>query len=733
MAKVAPISGGDRTNTPHRINTPTVLQMEATECGAAALAIVMGYYQRFIPLDVLRIECGVSRDGSKAVNILKAARRHGMVAKGAKVEELQVLDKINLPYIVFWGFDHFVVVEGRRGQQYYINDPATGRRTISVQDFDRSFTGIVLIITPGPDFRKQGSPPSVLAPLKERLEASHGALFFILCVTIALIVPGLLIAGFSKVFIDYILIQNIEHWIFPLIAGMVLTACLRGVLVWLQHTYLLRLQTKIALTHSARFFWHILHLPIAFFQQRYAGDISERIEANDRVAQLLSNELTASIVGLLTLVFYAIAMAALDWQLSIVVISVATCNAALFYFATRRIADQSRILLQESGQLSGFEANGLFAIETLKATVAESDFFARWAGLHAKTINSQQNIELYSYALEVIPRLLGGLATVVVLGYGCLQIIQGEITVGTLVAFQSLMVSFHEPIGTLLNLGRETQEIRGDLMRLHDGLKHPVDPAFATRCPSKSKTPEKINAVSLHKVTFGYSPLDAPIIEDVSLELEPGKRIALVGATGSGKSTVARLVCRLYPPWSGQIVFGARSQDEVHPRALAESLAFVDQDIFLFEGTVSDNLTLWDANVPKEQQQKALVDACLDDVIAQRGGLESWVAEGGVNFSGGECQRLEIARALTSNPSILIFDEATASLDTLLEQRIYHNIKQRNCAMLIVAHRLSAIRDCDEILVLDKGLIVQRGNHARLMDTEGPYQKLVTWESYPDG
>ena len=718
---------------PHRVNTPTVLQMEATECGAAALSIVMGYYQRFIPLDVLRIECGVSRDGSKAINILKAARRHGMIAKGAKVDELQALDKLELPYIVFWAFDHFVVVEGRRRQQYYINDPATGRRSISAQDFDRLFTGIALIITPGPDFQKQGSPPSILSPLKERLVASAGTLLFIFCVTIALIVPGLLIAGFAKVFIDYILIQNIDHWIFPLISGMVLTAFMRGVLLWLQRTYLLRLQTKISLTHSAKFFWHILHLPIAFFQQRYAGDISERIEANDRIAQLLSNELTSSIAGLFTMVFYAVVLLVLDWQLSIVVIAVAACNGILFYFVTRRIADQSRILLQESGQLSGFEANGLFAIETLKSTVAENDFFARWAGLHAKTINSQQNIELYSYALEVIPQLLGGLATVFVLGYGSMQIIQGEITVGTLVAFQSLMVSFQEPIRTLLNMGRETQEIRGDLMRLDDVLKHSVAQPFTTNRYNESTAPNKINKVSLHQVTFGYSPLDTPIIEDVSLELKPGKRIALVGATASGKSTVAKLICRFFSPWSGQIVFGGRPQVEIHPRTLAESLAFVDQDIFLFEGTVSDNLTLWDPTVSKEQQQKALVDACLDDVITQRGGLDSRVTEGGFNFSGGECQRLEIARALTTSPSILIFDEATASLDPILEQRIYHNIKQRNCAMLIIAHRLSAIRDCDEILVLDKGLIVQRGDHSSLIDAKGPYQKLVASESHPDG
>jgi NHLM bacteriocin system ABC transporter peptidase/ATP-binding protein len=716
-----------------KVKTPTVLQMEATECGAAALAIVMGYHQRFIPLDVLRVECGVSRDGSKAINMLRAARQHGMIAKGARVEQLEALDQLNLPYIVFWGFDHFVVVEGRRGQQFYINDPATGRRTVSAENFNQAFTGVVLTITPGPDFEKQGSPPSVLNPLKERLAASTGALAFIVFVTIALIVPGLMVAGFTKVFIDNILIQNIEHWVFPLLGGMVLTAFMRGMLVWLQHRYLLRLQIKIALTQSARFFWHTLHLPIAFFQQRYAGDISERIEANDRIALLLSNNLTASIVGLITLIFYAIAMAILNWQLSIFVITVAAANAALFYFVTRRIADRSRILLQESGQLAGFEASGLFAIETLKASVAENDFFGHWAGLHARTINSQQRIELYNGALEVIPQFFGGLATVAVLGYGSVQIIHGEITVGTLVAFQSLMMSFQAPIATLLSLGVETQEIRGDLMRLDDGLKHPVDPSFTSMRRGESPARERIDAVAFHQVDFGYSPLDPPIIEDVSFQLAPTKQLAIVGQTGSGKSTVARLVCRLFRPWSGFITFGTEPQEEIDPQLLADSLAFVDQDIFLFEGTVSDNLTLWDTGLTQEQQLRALADACLDDVIAQRGGLDSRVAEGGANFSGGECQRLEIARALTSNPSVLIFDEATASLDPIVEKRIYQNIKRRNCAVLIIAHRLSAIRDCDEILVLEQGRIVQRGSHVSLMETNGPYQQLVTGELLPDG
>ncbi len=718
---------------PAIVKTPTVLQLEATECGAAALAIVLGYYGRFIPLEVLRVECGVSRDGSKAINMLKAARRHGMTAQGAKVDELETLDQLEAPYIAFWGFDHFVVVEGRHKDRFYINDPATGRRSVSTLQFDRLFTGVVLTFAPGSEFEKAGSPPSVLKPLMERLAGSAGTLCFIICVTIALILPALMVAGFTKVFIDSILIQNIEHWMVPLVCGIVFTACLRGLLTWLQHRYLLRLQTQIALTQSARFFWHILHLPISFFQQRYVGDISERIDANDRIASLLSNELTASVVGLITLLFYAVAMAVLQWQLTIVVVAVALANAALFYFVTRRIADSSRVLLQESGQLAGFEVSGLFGIETLKAAVAETDFFARWAGLHTRTLNSEQRIELYTGALEVIPQLLQGLASVAVLGFGCLQIIQGEISVGTLVAFQSLMMSFQTPISTLLSLGTETQEIRGDLMRLDDCLKHPVDPSFKAAAGALDDAQQSIDRICMEHVSFGYSPLDQPIVEDVSLRLAPAKRLAIVGQTGSGKSTLAKLACRLIMPWSGRVLFGEDAQEEVGSRRLAQSLSFVDQDIFLFESSVSDNLTIWDSSVPREQQLQALADACLDEVIAQRGGLDSRVAEGGANFSGGECQRLEIARALTSNPSILVFDEATAALDPLIEQKVYENIKRRNCAVLIIAHRLSAIRDCDEILVLDKGRVVQRGTHASLIQSEGPYKNLVAWETQRDG
>jgi NHLM bacteriocin system ABC transporter peptidase/ATP-binding protein len=729
MPRPAPNTMSLNWHLPNRVKTPSVLQMEVTECGAVALAIVLGYYGRFVPLEALRVECGVSRDGSQAVNLLKAARRQGMIAKGAMIENIDLLRQIDLPCIVFWEFDHFVVVEGIRRGRYFINDPATGPRSVAQEEFDRSFTGVALLIEPGPGFQKLGAPPSLLAPLRERLEGSVAPFLFVVLATMALTIPGILVAGLSKVFVDSVLIQEVGHWAFWLIFGLVLTALMRGLLTWLQETAILRLQAKVSLTHSARFFWHILHLPVSFFQQRYAGDIAERVDANDRIAQLLADEATSSIVGIFASLLYAAVILLLQWQIGVLAIAVASLNAWIFFLFARGIADKSRVLLQQQGLLAGIEANGLKSMESLKATASENGFFMRWAGLHAMTINSQQQIELYSSGLEVVASLLNGLATAILFGYGGYLIMQGEISVGTLVALQSLLISFLAPVTTLLGLGQETQEIRGDLMRLADGLAQPLDPCLTRERAADEARTGVLDSVDFTDVTFGYSPLEPPVVEQVSFSLRPGKRIALVGATGCGKSTLARLICRFHLPWSGRVSLGGRPIGEIHPADLARDLAFVDQDIHLFQGTAADNLTLWNPKVSLTQMQRAIADACIDDVIAARGGLLCPVEEGGLNFSGGERQRLEIARALVADPTIMILDEATASLDPLLEHEIYTNIKRRNCAVLIIAHRLSAIRDADEIILLEGGNIAARGTHDHLLETSHTYCRLYASDS----
>ena len=714
-----------------RVKTPTLLQMEATECGAAALGSILGYYGLFLPLEKLREECGVSRDGSKAINMLKAARRYGMVAQGAKVEDIYDIGEIPLPAIAFWEFNHFVVIEGFKGSKFYINDPATGPRIVEIDEFNRAFTGVILIFEPGPEFKKGGKPLSLFRIFYERLKGSWSPLIFIILASIALVIPGLIVAGFIKIFIDEILIRGTDQWLPVLITGFIVTALLRGLLTWMQQKSLLQLHLKLMLINSAKFLWHVLHLPVNFFQQRFAGDIEERVGANDRIAQLLSGQISNSVVGLISMFFYGIIMFLFSWQLSLLVVVIASFNILLFVGMSRKIADISRQLLQKEGSLNGVEMNGLLMIETLKATAAEAVFFNRWASEHAQTVNNQQKIMMYGEALQIIPGFLNSLMMIAILGWGAWLVMQGHLTIGSLVAFQSLVGSFSSPLNSLLGFAEQMQEIRGDLLRLDDVYKYP---ALNQDEESEKKDKEELQTyqplpgeLSLQNVIFGYSPLDEPTLKDITLKLEKGGRIAIVGATGSGKTTLVRLICRLYKPWSGSIELAGQPLSEVSVNQFSQTISMVDQDIFLFAGTIRDNLTLWNPKIEESKLFAALEDARIADVVIARGGLDSTVSEGGANYSGGQRQRLEISRALVNEPSLLILDEATSSLDASVELEIYNNIKKRDCSVIIIAHRLSAIRDSDEIIVMDQGQIVERGTHDQLISQEnGVYQSLLS-------
>lgn len=705
--------------------------MEAAECGAAALSIILAHYGRYESLEKLRIECGVSRDGSKAVNMLKVARNYGMIAQGAKVEELETLTEVPFPYILFWEFNHFVVLDGIKDNKYYLNDPATGPRVVDRNEFDKSFTGIILTFEPTAQFKKVGKPPSLYYQLKNRLQKSKMAVLFVILASLALVIPGIIIPGFTKIFIDDILIEGTHNWLLPLLVGMTITAILRGLLTILQQKYLLRLEIKLMLTASVKFFWHVLRLPITFFHQRYAGDIEERVSANNRVAELLTGDLSSSVVSLISMVFFAIIMLLLSWPLAVIGIIVAALNFCLLYGLSRKMADIGRRFLQESGRLMGVEMNGLQSIETIKAMGGGDDFFQRWAGYHAKMINSQQQLMKYEQYLLIVPQFLTSILTIIILGLGSWQIILGQLTVGTLVAFQSLMASFIAPLNALLGFGKDIQRIRGDLARLDDVLKHPEDRRLVTlkEPQAPAQTAAKLKGeIELRDITFGYSLLDPPFIENFSLSITPNSRVAIVGKSGSGKSTISKLICGLYEPWKGDIILDGKHLSEITPDVMSCSLSLVDQDIFLFEGNVRDNLTQWDPQFSEADIDMATKDACIGDVIIERGGLGSKVLEGGVNFSGGQCQRFEIARALVNQPTILILDEATASLDPIMEKMIYDNLKKRQLTLIIISHRLSTIRDCDEIVVLDEGKIIQRGTHQQLVQEEGLYKQLITWE-----
>ncbi|MBN2305616.1 MAG: NHLP family bacteriocin export ABC transporter peptidase/permease/ATPase subunit [Anaerolineae bacterium] len=708
-----------------RVKTPTLLQMEAVECGAASLGIVLRHFGRFAALEELRLVCGVSRDGSNALNLVKAAREYGLKAKGIRRSSIKGLLNLPLPVIVFWKFTHFLVVEGFGKDRVYVNDPATGPRTVSLQEFDENFTGIVLLAEPGPDFEKGGERFTLFSTLRHRLAGSGYGLAYVLLASLFLIIPGLIVPAFLRIFVDDILVGG-RDWITPLLIGMSAAVLLRAGLTWLQQMYLLRLETKLALSGSARFFWHILHLPIEFFTQRYAGDIALRVQINDRVAQLLSGELATTAINLLLVVFYALLMIQYDALLAVIGIGIVMINILALRSISRRRVDANRNLLQERGKLAGTAMDGLETIETMKATGAESDFFARWAGFQAKVVNSEQQLGYLTQLLGVVPPFLMTINIAVILVIGGLRVLDGQLTIGMLVAFQSLMLSFTQPVTGLINLASRLQEAAGDLNRLDDVLRYPADKSLITRSFDPEQVARLEGNLSIDNVSFGYNRLVDPLIAEFSLDLKPGQRVALVGASGSGKSTVAKLVAGLYPAWEGTILFDGQPRETIPRPIMTASVAMVDQTITLFAGSVRDNLTLWNPAIPKTWVIQAAKDACIHEVITEHpGGYDFQLKAGGRNFSGGERQRLEIARALATNPTLLVLDEATSALDPVTEKNIDDNLRRRGCTCLIIAHRLSTVRDCDEIIVMDRGRIVQRGTHQAMLDKGGAYADLI--------
>ncbi len=700
--------------------TPTVLQMEAVECGAASLAMVLAYYGRWVPLEQLREECGVARDGTNAGNILKAARRHGLIAKGFRKEVGQLHD-IRAPAILHWNFNHFVVFEGIRRGRYLINDPSQGRRVLSREEVDEAFTGVLLAFEQGTDFARQGTPSRLLPMLSARLSGARDGLAMVLLASLLLAIPGLVIPAFLKVLVDDIFGRQAQSWLAPLLIAMGLTAIIRGGLTFVQQFYLARLEAKLAAVASSRYFERLLRLPLAFFLQRQPGDLMNRVEAGERMARLLSGDLATSAFNLISVIFFSLAMLLYDPVLAGLAIGLSAANGVGVWFNATRAEEDSAAVASAAGKLQGATVGTLSAIETIKANGEEDDAFAVWSGYQANALKTIQRQMAASQVVQVIPKLLSGLTTSLVLILGAFRVMEGAMTVGDLVAFQTLLGSYAAPIARLTGLSTQVQAARADLSKLQDAFRYPMPKPSIFVHP----TGTPLARMTIENVSFGYAPLSAPILDDFSLELQPGRRVALVGGSGSGKSTVGRLAAGLTVPWTGEIRIEGHPLAALDPATKARALAYVDQNAFLFEGTVRENLSLWDDTLPDEALMDALRDAELLSEVTARGGLEARVLEGGTNFSGGQRQRLEIARALTRNSRILILDEATSALDALTEQLVDVNLRRRGCSCLIIAHRLSTIRDCEEILVLERGRVIERGNHDHLMTLEGAYANLV--------
>lgn len=714
--------------------------MEAVECGAACLAMILGHHGRWVPLEDLRLACGVTRDGSNAANLLKAARRYGLGAKGFRKEPEKLLD-LPVPSIIHWNFNHYLVFEGVRGDRVYLNDPSSGPRVVSREELDACFTGVVLAFEPGEDFVRGGHRPSTIGALADYLSGSWLALSFIALASLLLVIPGVLIAAFGRIFVDQILVANMTHWLVPLCIGLSLTALLRAILTHYQQKYLLRLEAKLAVVTASRYLSKLLQLPAAFFAQRAVGELSNRVGAADRISTLLSRELSTTFFSAVAAIFYAAVLAGYEPTIAAAVVGLTAINFVVLRAVERKRDLLSKRALTEGGRLLSTTVGSITAIETLKSSGTEDDAFARWSGHQANLLTTSQAMGVQSAMLGTVPALLAALTTVAVLGLGGWYVIEGSLTLGALVAVQSLSSSITAPVQKLVDFGGRMQTIKADLARVADtfayqeGSGGPAD--SGTTADSEAANPEATGETTLDEepapkgleirnLSFGYSPVAPPLIKNFDLRVEPGKRVALVGGSGSGKSTVGRLIVGLYRPWTGSVRYNGDDLTTMPPEVFSSTIAHVDQDVFMFEGTVRDNLTLWDSGADDATLIRALEDAELYPEIAARPGrLEAEVTEGGLNFSGGQRQRLEIARALVTQPSVLVLDEATAALDPISEKAIDDNLRRRGSTCIIIAHRLSTIRDCDEILVMRNGKVVERGTHDALLALDGEYAALI--------
>ena len=690
-----------------RVKVPTVLQMEATECGAASLAMILAYYGRWLPLELLRQECGVTRDGSNADNLLKAARRQGCVAK-AFAGRSEVLRKKEFPLILFWEFNHFLVLEGFQGDTVFLNDPAMGRRTVPWDEFITSYTGVYMKITPDENFKPEGEPYSIVKTVAAKLREDKWALIFLMVLGLCMIIPGLAVPVMSQIFIDDVFSLKHADWIVKLLIAMFGTMVMLGIMTAMRAAVLTYWQKKLTIADSSGFFWHVLRMPVTFFQQRYAADIASRIQFNESTAEVLSNQAATALLDLLVALFYLLLLFQYSVPLTLIGISISVVDIFVFLYMRRRQTDLIMRIQQDASKAYGVLMSGLMMVESIKANGSEGDLFAKWAGYAAKASVATQEMKLWTMKVKLLPLLLGGLNSALIMTVGGFSIMEGIMTAGIYTAFNNLIAKFHEPVQKLLSLGNVLQNTEMQMRRLDDVRRYKTDSLnYPDENQTVSFTGNRLSGeLTLKDVSFGYSPLDPPLIEHFDLHLEPGRWAAVVGSSGSGKSTLAKLVAGLYEEWSGEILFDGVKRREIPRPVIVNSLATVDQDVFQISGTVRQNISMFDKSVPSTDIVQAAQDACIhDDIIQLQGGYDAEVSEGGLNFSGGQRQRLEIARALAFNPSLLILDEATSAIDPMTEQKCLENIRRRGCTCLIVAHRLSTIREADEIIVLERGKV----------------------------
>ena len=708
---------------------PVVMQMENLECGAACLTMVLSFYGKWLPLERVRTDCGVSRDGSNAKNIILAARSYGFRAMGYKYELEQLRENATFPCIIHWEFNHFVVLCGFRGNKAYINDPARGSLRLSMEELDRGFTGICLEFCPDEGFVPEGRQVSMTSHAKKRLRGMAAPVAFVVFTITVGNLAGIIRSGFARVFMDQLLTGQDPSWLIPFTIGLGALGAVQIILAWLQAVYSLRINGKMAVVGSAEFMWKVLRLPLEFFSQRMAGDIKQRMETNASISGELVNTIAPLFIRTVLMIFYLAVMFRYSVLLTFVGLLSIAADVLVSQIVTAKRVNITRVILRDKGKLNSATMSGIEMIETIKASGAENGFFEKWAGYQAGVNTGQVRYARMIQYFRLIPSAVSKLVNTLVLILGVFLTMRGEFTVGMILAFQGFLSAFTEPANELIGAGETIQELRTDIERVEDVMRYPVDCEPTAHISGEKPVSKLSGSVTMRDVTFGYAKLSDPLIEHFDLDLAPGSRVAFVGASGCGKSTLTNLISGLYKPWSGEILFDGIPISDIDRAVFTGSVAVVDQDIILFEDTIANNIKMWDSSIEDFEMIMAARDAHIhEDIMQREGGYRYRLTEGGKDLSGGQRQRLEIARVLAQDPTVIILDEATSALDARTEQEVMTSIKDRGATCIVIAHRLSTIRDCDEIIVLDKGKVAERGTHRELMAKNGMYARLVVSE-----